>query len=91
MDELKDLKNFGPYMIHILGQIGINTVQDLMNSDYLSIRDRLINAGIQPNLNIFYSIEMGLQDRIWSDITEKEKMEIRSILEKGTGNKYEDR
>ena len=87
MNDLKDIKNFGPYMIHIMGQIGVNTIQDLMHADYLSIRDRLIEAGIQPNLNIFYSIEMGLQDRKWSDITENEKMEIRSIFEKGYGNK----
>lgn len=81
MHELKDLKNFGPYMIYIMGQIGINTVQDLMRADYLSIRDRLIRQGIHPHLNIFYSIEMGLQDRKWSDITEHEKMEIRKILD----------
>ena len=81
MNDLKDIKNFGPYMIDIMGLIGINTVQDLMHADYLSIRDRLIEAGIQPNLNIFYSIEMGLQDRKWSDITEHEKMEIRKILD----------
>ena len=78
-------------MIHIMGLIGINTVQDLMNADYLSIRDSLTREGIHPHLNIFYSIEMGLQGRIWSDITQKEKMEIRRILEKDIGNKYEDR
>jgi hypothetical protein len=87
MNDLKELKNFGPYMIHIMGLIGINTVHDLMNADYLSIRDNLIREGIHPHLNIFYSIEMGLQGRKWSDITQKEKMEIRRILEKDIGNK----
>ena len=80
MNDLKNLKNFGPYMIQIMGLIGIDTVEDLMNADYLSIRDRLTREGIHPHLNIFYSIEMGLQDRIWSDITEKEKMEIKKML-----------
>lgn len=82
MKDLNSLKNFGPYMIRVMAQIGIHTVEDLLHADYLSIRDRLIEEGIQPHLNIFYSIEMGLQGRVWSTITEQEKDEIKKIINK---------
>ncbi|MFY7794140.1 MAG: TfoX/Sxy family DNA transformation protein [Chitinophagaceae bacterium] len=80
MSDLADILNFGPYMVKILNQIGIYSKEDLLNTDYLSIRNALIEKGIKPHLLIFYSIEMGLQDRIWSDIKQEEKKEIQKIL-----------
>ncbi|MFM7978632.1 MAG: TfoX/Sxy family DNA transformation protein, partial [Candidatus Fonsibacter sp.] len=74
-------KNFGPYMVKIMNLIGINSREDLMASDYKTIKKNLINAGIKPHLNIFYSIEMGLQGKSWNDITSREKNEIQKILE----------
>lgn len=80
MSDLSEIKNFGPYLVKIMHEIGIFTKEDLMNADYRQIKAALINKGIQPHLNIFYSIEMGLQDRNWSDITQQEKTEIQAIL-----------
>ena len=80
MSDLADILNFGPFMVKILNQIGIFSKEDLLNTDYLSIRNALIEKGIKPHLLIFYSIEMGLQDRIWSDIKHEEKKEIQKIL-----------
>ena len=80
MSDLADILNFGPYMVKILNHIGIYSKEDLLNTDYLSIRNALIEKGIKPHLLIFYSIEMGLQDRIWSDIKHEEKKEIQKIL-----------
>jgi hypothetical protein len=80
MSDLADILNFGPYMVKILNQIGIYSKEDLLNTDYLYIRNALIEKGIKPHLLIFYSIEMGLQDRIWSDIKHEEKKEIQKIL-----------
>lgn len=68
-------------MVKIMHEIGICTKEDLMNTDYRQIKTALINKGIQPHLNIFYSIEMGLQDRNWNDITPQEKAEIQAILQ----------
>ncbi|MFN9665431.1 MAG: TfoX/Sxy family DNA transformation protein [Bacteroidota bacterium] len=51
-----------------------------MHTDYRKIKADLIKKGIQPHLNIFYSIEMGLQDRSWSDISQQEKQEMQAIL-----------
>jgi DNA transformation protein len=81
MNDLEEIKNFGPYMIKIMNLIGINSREDLMASDYKTIKKNLINAGIKPHLNIFYSIEMGLQGKSWNEITANEKNEIQKILE----------
>ena len=67
-------------MVTILHKIGIYTKEDLLNTDYKQIRDALVSKGIRPHLNIFYSIEMGLQNRAWSDITAQEKKELQEIL-----------
>ncbi|MFN6294848.1 MAG: TfoX/Sxy family DNA transformation protein [Bacteroidota bacterium] len=52
-----------------------------MASDYKTIKKNLIVAGVTPHLNIFYSIEMGLQGKSWNEITANEKNEIKNILE----------
>jgi len=52
-----------------------------MSSDYKTIKKNLIKAGVKPHLNIFYSIEMGLQGKSWNEITSNEKNEIKRILE----------
>ena len=80
MSELSEIKNFGPYMVKIMHEIGIFTKEDLMNTDYRQIKAALINKGIQAHLNIFYSIEMGLQNRVWNDITPQERKELEDIL-----------
>jgi hypothetical protein len=77
---LSDIRNFGPYMVSIMNEIGIFTKEELLESDYPGIRSRLEQKGIKPHLNIFYSIEMGLQDRVWSSITPEEKREVRKCL-----------
>jgi hypothetical protein len=67
-------------MIGWLNRIGIHTEEDLLKSDYRTIYQKFQSVGIYPHILIFYSIDMGLQDRKWSDITEREKAELRSIL-----------
>ncbi len=80
MNDLNEIKNFGPYMVKILNLIGINSREDLMASEYKKIKKELVKAGVAPHLNIFYSIEMGLQDKSWNEITSEEKKEIKKIL-----------
>ncbi|MEN9511607.1 MAG: hypothetical protein RLZZ370_1426 [Bacteroidota bacterium] len=80
MNDLSELKNFGPYMVRILNQIGIYSKDDLLEADLRGIYQALQEQGIKPHLLIFYSIEMGLQNRKWSDIGEEEKRRIRDIL-----------
>lgn len=77
---LEDIRNFGPYTTGILNQIGIYTEQDLLSTDYPSISQKLVELGIQPNLNIFYGIEMAIQGKVWTKITAQEKQEIKQIL-----------
>ena len=80
MNDLDDIKNFGPYMLKVMNLIGIHSKEDLMTSDYKTIKKNLIKAGVKPHLNIFYSIEMGLQGKSWNEITANEKKEIQRIL-----------
>ena len=62
-------------MVKIMNLIGIHSKKELMATDYKIIKKNLINAGVKPHLNIFYSIEMGLQGKSWSEITSNEKNE----------------
>ena len=73
MNDLEEIKNFGPYMVKVMNLIGIHSREDLMTSDYKTIKKNLFNAGIKPRHNIFYSIEMGLQGKSWNEITANEK------------------
>ena len=67
-------------MVTIFKQIGVHSKKDLIELSYREIKDKLIESGIKPHLLIFYSIEMGLQDRSWMDITPGEKAEIKELL-----------
>lgn len=78
--DLSQIKNFGPRMVTIFKQIGVHSKKDLIELSYREIKDKLIESGIKPHLLIFYSIEMGLQDRSWMDITPGEKAEIKELL-----------
>jgi hypothetical protein len=80
MRSLIEIKNFGPKMVEWLNKIDIHDEADLMNSDYRAIKEKLIDAGITPHILMFYSIEMGLQDRKWNDISPAEKQELKRIL-----------
>jgi ethanolamine utilization protein EutP (predicted NTPase) len=80
MNDLRELKNLGPYMVKIMNLIGIYTKADLMASDFKKIKNELVKVGIKPHLNIFYSIEMSLQNKPWNEISSEEKNEIKRIL-----------
>ncbi|MDP3394714.1 TfoX/Sxy family DNA transformation protein [Sediminibacterium sp.] len=80
MNDLKEIKNFGPYMVKVMNLIRIYSREELMASDYKKIKKDLIKAGVNPHPNIFYSIEMGLQNKRWNEITSVEKKEIKKIL-----------
>jgi hypothetical protein len=80
MRSLIEIKNFGPKMVEWMNKIGIHNEADLMNSDYRTIKEKLIQAGITPHILMFYSIDMGLQDRSWNDISPAEKQELKRIL-----------
>ncbi|MEY3238458.1 MAG: hypothetical protein RI883_2559 [Bacteroidota bacterium] len=81
MRKISEIKNFGPKMVTWLNKIEIYTEEDLLQSDYLILKNKFIAGGIQPHILMFYSIDMGLQDRIWSDITPVEKLELKLLLE----------
>ena len=79
---ISELKNFGPYMVRIMNEIGIYTESDLLETEYSSIQEKLLARKIEANLLIFYSIEMGLQNRAWNEISPIEKAEIKELLKR---------
>ena len=87
MHSLIEIKNFGHKMdewvnkrMHCFRWSDIQNEADLMNSDYRTIKQKMIGASITPHILMFYSIEMGLQDRKWNDISPTEKQESKRIL-----------
>ena len=80
MKNLEEIRNLGPYMVKVLNLIGIHSKEDLLAADYKKIKADLVKAGVTPHLNLFYSIEMGLQGKSWNEITSSEKNEIKKIL-----------
>ncbi len=81
--EIAEIKNIGPYSVKLLNSINIFSVEDLQNTSYLKIWNDLTEIGVKPHLLLFYSIEMGIQGRKWSDITASEKQEIKELLQLG--------
>jgi len=69
-------------MVKIMQLIDIHSQDDLLAADYKRIQEKLIQKGIKPHLSIFYSIEMGLQNRNWLDISPTEKRAIQKILKR---------
>lgn len=53
MNDLNEIKNFGPYMVKIMNLIEIYSRKDIMESDYRTIKKKLVKAGVAPHLNIF--------------------------------------
>lgn len=81
--EISAIKNIGPYSVKLLNSINIFSIEDLQNTSYLKIWNDLTEIGVKPHLLLFYSIEMGIQGRKWSDITASEKQEIKELLQLG--------
>ena len=77
---LEHIKNFGPYMIGLMHQLDIYSLEDLEQHSYASLHTAIKDLGVPPHLNIFYSIEMGLQGRPWNDITPSEKLQVQKMI-----------
>ena len=53
MNGLEEIKNFGPYMVKIMNLIGIHSRDDLLASDYKTIKKNLINTEVKHTLIYF--------------------------------------
>ena len=78
---IADLKGLGPESAAQLAQIGILTVEDIMQTDAYEIYARLKKHGSNTSLNMLYAI-MGAQENIhWQSIAKNRKMEILMRLD----------
>lgn len=55
MRSLIEIKNFGPKMVEWLKAIDIHDEADLLNSDYRTIKEKLIQAGITPHFDVLFN------------------------------------
>jgi len=78
---IADLKGLGPKSATQLAQIGILTVEDIMQTDAYEIYARFKKHGSNTSLNMLYAI-MGAQENIhWQSIAKNRKMEILMRLD----------
>ena len=78
---ITDLKGLGPKSATQLAQIGISTVEDIMQTDAYEIYARLKKHSPTTSLNMLYAI-MGAQENIhWQSIAKNRKMEILMRLD----------
>ncbi len=79
-DPIERLKNLGPVTARGLREIGIETIADLRRTGpteaYIALRTS------QPKFNkvVLWALAMGLENRHWTDITQKEKQILLSGL-----------
>lgn len=81
MRRLSDLKGFGPKSEELLAQVGINSVEEYMNSDpyliYKELKEKVKGIG----LNSMYAM-IGAQENLhWQEVQKTRKMEILLTLD----------
>jgi len=77
---IKDLKGLGPKSSEMLSLIGINTVEEFMETDPFDVYRRLHCVNL-ANLNFLYAI-IGAQENIhWQEVSRTRKTEILCRLD----------
>ena len=83
MDQAKELEsvpNLGAKSARMLADAGITTVQQLRDIGpvvaFLAVRQ----SGQRPSMNLLWAIVAGLQNRHWTDLSAREKQELREQI-----------
>lgn len=81
MSRLRDLKGFGPKSEEILAQVGIDSVEQFMQTDafelYAALKEKVKGTG----LNSIYAILGAQQDLHWQEVARTQKYEILMRLD----------
>ena len=78
---LSDLKGFGPKSEDILGQVGITSVEDFMDSDPYELYKQLKENVKGTGLNSIYAIIGAQQDLHWQEVSRTRKTETLMQLD----------
>ena len=75
------IRNIGPKSVPGFARAGLHTADAVRALGAVEAYRRLILAGTRPHFIGFYALAMGLQGRLWSDITPQEKAELRRVFD----------
>jgi len=74
------IKNFGPKSKEWLNEIGVFDWNDIDRIGVVEVFVMLKRVNPKISLNMLWALFMGHQGKHWMDITEKEKLELKSEL-----------
>ncbi|MBS1560004.1 MAG: TfoX/Sxy family protein [Bacteroidetes bacterium] len=79
-DSVVNLKNFGERSSRLLHAIGVTTISEVRALGSVEVFARMRRAGLNVSTVVLWALEMGLQGRTYTDITEREKKTLISEL-----------
>lgn len=74
------LRNLGPRSRAWLGEVGIETGDDLRRVGSVGAYLRVREAGLSASLNLLYALEAALMDIDWRDLPADLKAELRESV-----------
>jgi hypothetical protein len=77
---IRDLPNHGENSARVLGNIGIHTVDDLLEAFR-----RLRTVAQRPSLMLLWAMVAGLRGEHWQSVSVEEKVQLRAALEPSDG------
>ena len=80
MSEITEMRNLGPKCAAALASIGVTTRAQLEELGSVGAFD-LVQLQRPINIVFLYLIEGALQDRIWHDLSETERAELREQVD----------
>lgn len=72
---IRELNGLGPKSEEMLQKVGINSVEDFIDSDPFELYQRLFDAGL-ANLNFLYAMIGAQEGMHWQEIARTRKTEI---------------
>lgn len=82
VENLSDLKNFGPKSTEWLNAIGVYTKADLRRLGSVTIYRLLKEQGYNVSLNLVYAIEGALMDVHWNKLPPDVKAELKEMVKR---------
>lgn len=79
-DSVVNLKNFGERSSRLLHAIGVTTISEVRALGSVEVFARMRHSGLKVSTVVLWALEMGLHDRAYTDISEREKRTLINEL-----------
>ena len=76
------IRNIGPRSVESFARAGLHSADEVRALGAEETYRRLILAGTRPHFIGFYTLWLGLQGRLWTDIAPDEKAELRVVFDR---------